>query len=336
MVVDLGRATLYCSALSVAFVGSLYCLVPSKIRQLDRDDARQIRWRSFAALVVSGGAMASYHWLFCDVVVGGGRGDNRDDETQATTPTIMLVNSLWATGSVLLHTTILYFGPILTNAVQVYAYLQRSDGSASPYKLVSLFYATYIQPKVRALFHPRSDSERWVCLRNLVIAPLTEEIVFRACMVPVLESALGESSSTAASSAWRVPLTAPLFFGVAHVHHAVLKIRQGNQPLAGVLLGTALQFAYTSLFGAYVSYAYSRTRSLAAVTVCHALCNGMGLPNVSFLSSRSPLYPYRIGLAAALVAGMVGFGLGIARFDLPPSINHSRMASTTAAAAAAI
>lgn len=44
---------------------------------------------------------------------------------------------------------------------------------------------------------------RW--LRNQVVAPLTEELVFRACMLPMLVPCTGPSAAI---------FTCPLFFGV--------------------------------------------------------------------------------------------------------------------------
>jgi len=298
--VGASQATLFCSALSCAFVGSLYCFVPAKIRPLHRDDARQIRWRSLAAGLVSAGSIVSYHWLSCK-----GESSPTTTTTQSSLP-----STLYATGSVLLHTAILYLGPLVSKTVLVYDYIQKRDGAVSIRKMVSGFYASYMEPTVTSLFYPRSDSERWTCLRNLIVAPITEEIVFRACMVPVLE-ATGMTD-------WQVSFTAPLFFGFAHAHHAILKLQQGVSPTT-VLLGTTFQFAYTSIFGAYVSYAYLRTQSLSAVTLCHSFCNGMGLPDLSFLSQYSPLFLYRRGLSVAMVTGLVGFGVGLVRFELPPS-----------------
>ncbi|NWI13012.1 FACE2 protease, partial [Crypturellus soui] len=55
---------------------------------------------------------------------------------------------------------------------------------------------------------------RW--LRNQVVAPLTEELVFRGCMVPVLLPCTGAA---------RALLAGPLFFGLAHFHHVIEQLR---------------------------------------------------------------------------------------------------------------
>lgn len=55
-------------------------------------------------------------------------------------------------------------------------------------------------------------------IRNHIVAPLSEEFTFRACMMPLLLQSFS-------------PLTAifltPLFFGVAHLHHNIERVRLG-------------------------------------------------------------------------------------------------------------
>ena len=53
----------YCLATSVAFVGSLYVLVPRRIRTLDRNHPRQIQWRSCATGLVCLGAFVGKDYL---------------------------------------------------------------------------------------------------------------------------------------------------------------------------------------------------------------------------------------------------------------------------------
>lgn len=55
-------------------------------------------------------------------------------------------------------------------------------------------------------------------IRNHIVAPLSEEFTFRACMMPLL---LQSYQSTTAV------LLTPLFFGVAHLHHMIERIRSG-------------------------------------------------------------------------------------------------------------
>lgn len=292
------EASLYCSILAIAFVGSLYLLVPTKIQSLPRDHASQIRWRALGTSVVCVVSLVTYPFLFCD-------------EWNHKVPISTVVRrGAVATGGVMFHAVILYLGPIVHGFVLIYDSLKRREGAVSVSRFGRVLYACYVEPTVSALLHPRNDSERWMRLRHLVVAPLTEEIVFRACMVPALRS----TGMTAA----RVAFTTPLFFGFAHVHHALSKLRQGRGAFS-VFLETSFQFAYTTVFGAYESYAFLRTESLCAVTVCHAFCNAMGLPDLSFLQLDSPIYHHRTLLLSTLFIGLFGFIVGLQSFDLPPT-----------------
>lgn len=116
-------------------------------------------------------------------------------------------------------------------------------------------------------------------VRNLIVGPVTEEIVFRACMLPLLlESrfALGNAI-----------FVSPLFFGVAHLHHLKRHIQEGGMTLRQACFATSLQFAYTTLFGMYTAFVYTRTAHLSAPIACHFFCNYQGLPDFSFLFDDS-------------------------------------------------
>ena len=295
---SLGQAVSYCFVVSGAFVGSLYLLVPPQIRRLDRDDAAQIRWRSMATMAVCTGAVISYPFIFCN---------NEVTSTWKTIPAFSLNVDIKAIAGVLLHTVTLYFGPILQNLLEVYE-ISKMRGPFSIREYCANLYLCHIRPIIAALFFPTNQSERWICLRNLVVAPMAEEVAFRGCIVPPLASTGMKTS--------KVCFVAPLFFGIAHGHHATLKLRNGERAWR-VLLQTFFQFSYTSLFGMYTSYAYLRTGSILAVSLSHSFCNGMGLPNLSFLRPSSPLNQYRYLLVSAHIIGLAGFIVGLKSSLLP-------------------
>ena len=296
----LGQAVAYCSFLAISFVGSLYVLIPSRVRNLDRDNAEQIQWRSLATSIVCAGALLSYPLLFCNSE----RPPNDEGAGFFRASIIMsiVLRNVVATASVLLHTSVLYFGPIVQSILTAYSSVRRREQSVSWQRVREVLWSANIDPLLSALLSPRNDTERWTVLRNLVVAPLTEEIIFRSCMLPALRST--------GMSVGLVSFVGPLFFGFAHGHHALLKLCQGR-PLLFVMLETTFQFAYTFLFGSYVSYAFLQTGSLCAVLLCHAFCNWMGLPDLSFLRHYSLLYPYRLLLLSAHVMGLFGFILGL-------------------------
>jgi prenyl protein peptidase len=109
-------------------------------------------------------------------------------------------------------------------------------------------------------------------LRNLVVAPASEEFAFRSCMAPLLLYSGAASLRTAI-------LATPLFFGVAHAHHFV-ELRRRTGRTSAALLAVTCQFTYTTLFGWFAAFAFMRTGHLAGPIASHAFCNVMGLPDV--------------------------------------------------------
>ncbi|KAK9808213.1 hypothetical protein WJX73_009523 [Symbiochloris irregularis] len=82
--------------------------------------------------------------------------------------------------------------------------------------------------------------------RALVVAPVTEEFVFRACMLPLL--------LMQGHSAVRAVLLTPLFFATAHLHHLrELTLHQGLAWKPALCI-VAVQFGVTVLFGWYHAY----------------------------------------------------------------------------------
>ncbi|CAB1333152.1 unnamed protein product, partial [Coregonus sp. 'balchen'] len=110
-----------------------------------------------------------------------------------------------------------------------------------------------------------------VWLGNQVVAPLTEELVFRACMLPTLVPCTGPTAAI---------FIAPLFFGVAHFHHVIEQLQLKEDTLPVLLLSALFQFTYTSVFGAYTAFIFIRTGHLVGPVLCHSFCNSMGLPPI--------------------------------------------------------
>ncbi|XP_046631098.1 CAAX prenyl protease 2-like [Daphnia pulicaria] len=132
-------------------------------------------------------------------------------------------------------------------------------------------------------------------IRNQIVAPISEEFTFRACMLPQLLKCYSNSQAV---------LVSPLFFGVGHFHHMVERWRQG-MPLAQSLLLSCFQFAYTTLFGMYAAFLFIRTGNVAAPCVAHAFCNVMGFPDFGEIGRLNGWK--RIVLASAFVVGLLGW-----------------------------
>ncbi|KAI9489545.1 hypothetical protein BDB00DRAFT_607547 [Zychaea mexicana] len=119
--------------------------------------------------------------------------------------------------------------------------------------------------------------------RNYVVAPMTEEFVFRACMIAILYHAGWSLTSLVYIS--------PMFFGLAHLHHAWEKYHQwgaGAKALKLVVISSLFQFCYTTVFGWYVSFVFLRLGSIWPPIVCHTFCNIMGFPDISEIQLQAP------------------------------------------------
>jgi prenyl protein peptidase len=112
----------------------------------------------------------------------------------------------------------------------------------------------------------------------------------------------------------RICLTTPLFFGLAHVHHAYTKIKHDKVPVSMALMSSGFQFIYTYLFGAYVSFCYMKTKSFMSVCLVHSLCNYLSLPNIAIFlvetRSRQNMRVYYAIVGLTYVVGIFLFYLG--------------------------
>lgn len=177
-------------------------------------------------------------------------------------------------------------------------------GPASAY-LLSLFcpcaecrkYGPHIKHEIQAL--PTLQNAR-----TLVVAPFSEEFVFRACSLPVLLCAGFSPCSTLA--------IAPLFFGTAHLHHGMELLRAGCRPLQ-VAVSVTFQLAYTSLFGAFACFVLLRTSQLSTLIIVHAVCNSFGFPDFPSLFDHHHKYV----TVPALFMGIVGFYTMFRPWTLP-------------------
>ncbi|XP_065264511.1 CAAX prenyl protease 2 [Emys orbicularis] len=258
-------ALLACLSLACAYVGSLYVWNS----HLPRDHPAVIKRRFTSVLIVSG-LSPLFVWLW--------------KELTGIKPGISLLVLLGfrlegivpATLLPLLLTMVLFLGPLIQLSMDC------------PWDWVD---------GLKVMFDPRfwalclSDM-RW--LRNQVIAPLTEELVFRACMLPMLIPCTGLGPAI---------FTCPLFFGVAHFHHVIeqLRFRQGS--VASIFLSAAFQFSYTAVFGAYTAFIFIRTGHLIGPVLCHSFCNYIGFPAICAALE----HPQRLTVVIFYVLGMVLF-----------------------------
>ena len=151
-------------------------------------------------------------------------------------------------------------------------------------------------------------------LRDLVIAPLTEEIAFRGCLLPVLLLLLPPppTAPTAVRTTAALAFSSAAFAS-AHLHHAIATLLS-PQPLPpghrrAVALGAALQLSYTFAFGAAAGALQLASGSLAAPVAAHSLANFLGLPRSRRKSGSSSSLLLRRTEAAVGAMGVAAFAL---------------------------
>ncbi|KAJ8507280.1 hypothetical protein ONZ45_g10325 [Pleurotus djamor] len=152
----------------------------------------------------------------------------------------------------------------------------------------------------------------WQGLRNYVVAPITEELVFRACVLTALHLA-GATTS-------RMIMLAPLSFGVAHLHHAwdtYNRYGRTREAANRAIIMTVFQLSYTTLFGSFASYLFLRTGSIFPPISAHIFCNIMGIPQISYEVQKYPKHKRLIYLA--YITGILGFALKLEPWTRLPS-----------------
>ncbi|KAG5642986.1 hypothetical protein DXG03_001802 [Asterophora parasitica] len=128
----------------------------------------------------------------------------------------------------------------------------------------------------------------WQGIRNYLLGPITEEVVFRACVIAVYHMS--------GASTKRMIFLGPLSFGLAHVHHAWDTFnRYGRNASAAkrAIIMSLFQLSYTTLFGFHCSYLFLRTGSIYPPITAHIFCNIMGLPG--FIGDVKDFPSRRIG-----------------------------------------
>ncbi|TEA10764.1 putative CAAX prenyl protease 2 [Colletotrichum sidae] len=124
----------------------------------------------------------------------------------------------------------------------------------------------------------------WTSWRNIIMGPLTEEMLFRSASIPLL--------LCARMSLVQTIFLSPLVFGLAHVHHFYeFRITHPRVSLAAAVARSVFQVVYTTLFGVYATFLFLRSGSLLAIVLVHAFCNSIGLPR--FWGSVEPYWHSR-------------------------------------------
>ena len=283
-------ANLICICMGVMFVGVLY-LAPEEVAKLNRNDSKQIIWRMYALCYVA---------FICPIMVY--FFSNREERNvvalfvklgaipninsfsgDAAVVYLPIVLLRWMFTGIILPsfvTASLFLGPLLEN------YYSNVEFKCKPIFSIQKIY--------------KQCTSDMVAIRAYIVAPIFEEWVFRACMVVVLREN--------GMSIGNITLYSPLYFGIAHLHHAYNMVYNEKRPWKSSLLICFIQFLYTSLFGSYAAYVFCKTSNIYGIIIQHSFCNYMGLPQPSwFRNQEHYLYKYSIVLCIGYIIGVLMF-----------------------------
>ncbi|KAI3738136.1 hypothetical protein L2E82_28155 [Cichorium intybus] len=184
-------------------------------------------------------------------------------------------------------TSLMYTGSFLLKFLSLWTSLTEQDGQRINLSFHAL--KTLLQSLIIWIQSLVYNIASW---RLYIVAPLTEELVFRACMIPLL--------LCGGFKPYTVILLSPVFFSLAHLNHLLeFYMQQQDSSLLKAAMVVGFQLGYTVIFGSYASFLFVRTGHIAAPLVSHMFCNFMGLP--AFFSRRNGM------VSVGFVAGAIGF-----------------------------
>lgn len=165
-----------------------------------------------------------------------------------------------------------------------------------------------------------------IIFRNIIFAPIAEEIVFRGLIVPLIfvhYKNISTSQDLMGNTHYYshlhllVIITSPIYFGIAHIHHFYENIRSGRS-FWNAFIVTLSQMTYTSIFGCVAVILFLRTGNIISPITSHIFCNIQGLPSLDFMikpgdpyesGELSCLYPFRVVILLSHALGLIIFAL---------------------------
>lgn len=175
----------------------------------------------------------------------------------------------------MLHVTILFVGPIYLDITSFYR------------TYICGFHWNSVSFVMKVFLHFLKQFADLAVIRNLLVAPLTEELVFRGILLSLLIPFWSRSTAILISS---------LLFGLMHTHHFWRSLCLSGQFNKREAISTLFQCTYTALFGAYASLTYFASGHLITPILVHSFCNLNGLPNFQTIASkRAHLYLTVVG-----------------------------------------
>ncbi|CEF64979.1 CAAX prenyl protease 2 [Strongyloides ratti] len=151
----------------------------------------------------------------------------------------------------------------------------------SPIPIICLYFGTIIMLGLDGILKEIFTLKGWsdcltdrIFIRNVVFAPISEELAFRG-------------------------------FSLCHLHHILDDTRKGSS-IINSLLARLFQCTYSYLFGVYAAFLFLRTGNVIAPIISHAICNCLGLPSIVDINEYQDNSP-KIILYLCHIFGLVMF-----------------------------
>eukprot|EP00759_Apiculatamorpha_spiralis_P006662 PhF_6_TR13911/c0_g1_i1/m.22362/K08658/RCE1, FACE2; prenyl protein peptidase len=248
------------SALTTIYVGSMYLWEETRSSDFDRNTISAVKKRTLSG------------FLSCAVAAGAWQSLTKDGITVNPQG-----NTLDALGNGFVTVGLLFLGVATTKICRTLSGGFTTDG---------------ILPPSDEVDNPH------LLLRNYVIAPASEEFVFRGALLNLL--------TTSSLSPTQATIVTCVLFSVAHYHHTIVAFQKKRLSVLGLLLnlfaGTLIHSAFTALSS--VVY-FQSGKNLFSPMLAHSLCNYLG-PPIPSLTLELPRIPRLISVIAYVV-GIVGF-----------------------------
>ena len=306
-----------CFFIAFSYVVSLY-MIPAEIRKRRRDDPLHIQYRLIFSTFSTISSVVLLYFLSSKKLVtlpGDSFLESIGFKLDRLLPSVVISFVLMI---------VFYLGPV---TVHITMLVLKSVYKIDKYGVImgskeTNFVEEFMKQIDNTIASVNLRSQSLQNFRNLIFAPISEEIAFRALMIPLLFSV----STT--SPVW-LAVFSPIWFALAHVHHIYEKIRDGSS-VVSAFVTVMVQLTYTSIFGVIAALMLMRTYSIAGPIVSHMICNICGLPCLDFMTAppREPvslsyhrmgsdwsvLYPYRYFLLFLHGFGLLMFSLCIFPF----------------------
>ena len=142
----------------------------------------------------------------------------------------------------------------------------------------------------------------WPLLKQIVIAPIVEEIYFRGIVFGLYRDTgfFDQNPQTCI-------VVLPIYFAVAHAHQIILKRNEQWPVIKREMIIGVFRIIYTQVFGIYSGWVYIKTGSLWSAILLHSHCNFFGVPNFGLVFNSNIYLPKRIVIGVMYIVGTIGF-----------------------------